>query len=316
MYIPHLILTKNLTGMSILNVKVWRIFLLWLGLLFSQNIRAQQLTQFSSYLLNSSGINAAYSGSKDHVEVLSNYRKQWIQLDGSPSTVFFNINGFIKNYKVGLGTSLFYDRIGDMSSTQWTVTPSYRLSFKQYTLQLGFNVGVLNTKHNFTDFKLVDQEDDTFEDQRLNHVLPVLGAGFYFFSNTFYAGISSPDFLETELFNKKTHIYGSIGKVFDTQRNFKLKPSLLAKYVQNAPLQLDLSTTVIYNDVFGFGASWRVNAAYVFFAHLYVSDKLILGMAYDRTINGLSQFENGGLELTVSYSLDFRSKTVYSPRYF
>uniref|UniRef100_UPI0039AF6E50 type IX secretion system membrane protein PorP/SprF n=1 Tax=Myroides odoratus TaxID=256 RepID=UPI0039AF6E50 len=61
-----------------------------LGLLFAQQVSAQQDPQYTQYMYNPASINPAYSGSVDHLQLFGLYRTQWVGLDGAPRTAYLS----------------------------------------------------------------------------------------------------------------------------------------------------------------------------------------------------------------------------------
>lgn len=293
-----------------------RLFVSILVLIVCARLKGQQFTQFSSYLINSMGINAAYTGSKDATEFLANYRKQWITLPGSPQTISLNGNGFFKERNIGLGGALLSDKIGGTKTTNIAFNGSYRIKVGAYKLQFGLNAGSLFYKQQLNDLDIVDAGDKVLTGSELTVISPILGSGIYFFNDDLYLGLSSPDLLESSLINKKRHYYFSLGKVFNITSTLKIKPALLAKYVQSSMLQLDLSTTLIFKDYFGVGASLRTGAGFVVSGQVYPTDYLTIAMAYDKMTNGLFLSEIGTIELTALYTLFSNRAIIYNPRYF
>ena len=285
-------------------------------LLLSYLISGQQFTQFSNYLLNSSGLNPAYVGSKDKVNIMASYRKQWIKLPGSPYTMLLSGDGYFEDKKIGIGGVLLQDNIGNTKATHCTVNGSYRIEMKDYKLQFGLSTGFSSYKEVLNDLEVVDQGDKVFSGGKEVNILPMVGLGAYLFKNDFYFGVSSPDLLESEIVNKRRHFYTSVGKVFELNKQLKIKPSLLAKYVQSSPLQLDVSTTLFFQDQFGVGASYRTGAGFVLFTQFLPTPNLAFALAYDKMTNGLRNAELGTFEITALYSLATHRSTIYSPRYF
>jgi len=64
--------------------KNYIIALLLLAGLF--NVNAQQDPQYTQYMYNMSVVNPAYAGSKDAISTGLLYRKQWVNIEGAPTT--------------------------------------------------------------------------------------------------------------------------------------------------------------------------------------------------------------------------------------
>lgn len=292
--------------------------LVFLVILFFANVSfAQQFTQFSNYLMSAIGVNSAYTGSKEGVELIASYRNQWSVVEGAPKTYLLAGHSSLKTQKIGIGAVLLNDHIGVSSSTSVSVSSTYKMDLGNFKLNFGLNAGFLNQKENFTNLKTVQQNDDVFDGQKSSAFSPSIGMGLYLYSNKFYAGISTPDMIENNtIFQKKRHYYLLTGKVFDVNSTLKIKPSILAKMTESAPVQLDISATVILKDLVGLGASYRTHAGQVFFAQLFLNQNWTFGYSYDHMSNGLNTIENGSHEISVLYCFARKNVTIYSPRYF
>ena len=108
------------------------------------------------------------------------------------------------------------------------------------------------------------------------------------------------------------------GYVFDIGGNNKFKPALLTKAVGGAPLQIDLSTSFLFNDKFSVGAAYRWDAAVSAMAGFQITDQLMLGLAYDRETSELggTQFNDGSFEIFLRYELVKTFNKLVSPRFF
>lgn len=108
------------------------------------------------------------------------------------------------------------------------------------------------------------------------------------------------------------------GYVFDINPDLKLKPAILLKAVQGAPLQADLSATVLLNDKLSLGAAYRWDAALSALVGFQLNKQLMLGLAYDRetTELGNSAFNDGSFEIFLRYELFTRYKNILAPRFF
>ena len=87
-----------------------------LALLGLAEASAQQDPHYTQYMYNMNVINPAYAGSKENLSIGLLYRKQWVDIDGAPSTGTFSGHSPVgKN--VGLGLSAITDQIGPVKET-------------------------------------------------------------------------------------------------------------------------------------------------------------------------------------------------------
>ena len=83
-----------------------------LSMLFCSVIFAQQVPVTSQYLMNRLVINPAYAGELGFYSASISYRKQWVSLDGAPTTQNISIHGPALRGKLGFGLLFSRDVIG------------------------------------------------------------------------------------------------------------------------------------------------------------------------------------------------------------
>lgn len=291
---------------------------------------AQQDAMYTQYMFNTLAINPAYAGSRDFTSATALYRKQWLGIDGAPETQTFSIDGPLKNEKVGLGFQAFNDNLGVNKTTGAYLTYAYRLLMDNSTLAFGIQAGVSRFSANYQN---VDLGSDGLPDQayasNVTKFMPNFGAGIYFNTDKFYAGLSLPHFFNNSL-NKDSyfvtdglvarqylHLFLSTGYVFDLSDNLKLKPNVLLKGVRGAPLQADLNASLYMFDVVSFGLSYRTEADLSALAEVQIYDKLRLGYAYDRSTSSLQKFNDGSHEIMLRLIIgEKKQRAILNPRYF
>ena len=225
-------------------------------------IRGQQDAQYTQYMYNTVAVNPAYAGSRGVLSIAALHRSQWVGLDGAPTTQTLNINSPISD-RVGLGLSIVNDEIGNGTNqdTYFDAVFSYTVpTSEEGKLSFGLKAGGHFLNIDFNRLRNYDPSNAAVGQTNIdNKFSPNFGAGVYYHTEQFYAGLSIPNFLETEHFdsggNSNSYIaqermnwYLITGYVFDINPDLKLKPALLFKAVEGAPLQADLSATVLLND--------------------------------------------------------------------
>jgi len=288
---------------------------------------SQQDSQFTQYMYNTVNINPAYAGSRGVLSIFGLHRNQWVGLDGAPVTNTFSLNTPISKSRMGLGLSFINDRIGPSDESTISVDVSYSVPTSE-NFKLSFGVkGTANLLN--IDFNKLSQYDpgDVLAQRNVdNKFSPNIGAGIYLHSNRSYVGFSVPNFLETEHFDKENstasvasermHYHLIAGYVFDLTGNIKLKPAVLGKLVQGAPLQVDISANFLFNEKFTFGAAYRWSAAVSGMVGFQVSDSWMIGYAYDMETTKLAKYNSGSHEIFLRYELFKNYDKVVSPRFF
>lgn len=293
---------------------------------------AQQDAQYTQYMYNTQVVNPAYAGSRGVFSIAALYRSQWTGVDGAPTTQTLSLNTPVSN-NLGLGLSVVNDEIGNGTSqnTYFDADFSYTVPVSNMAkLSFGIKAGGhlldinLSKLRNYNPTVLSNQE--TYIDKKFS---PNFGAGIYYHTDIFYVGLSVPNFLETEHFEtaagsssylvqRKMAYYLITGLVFDLNYHFKFKPTLLVKATGGAPLQADVSANFLYNNKFSFGLAYRWDAAVSALIGFQVSDRFMLGMAYDRETSELggTQFNDGSFEFFLRFELKSRHRKVQNARFF
>jgi len=294
---------------------------------------AQQDPMYTQYMFNMLPLNPAYAGSRDVVSMTALYRNQWVNLPGAPQTTTFSIDAPIKKEKIGIGINVFNDRIGIFNNTSINAMGSYRIRLKKSTLAFGIQAGATQMSANYGGVRtsnLGNGGDPVFE-QNFNAWLPNIGAGVYYSSDRFYVGLSLPHLLDNKISNyvknqqvvdgyfgasQFRHVFLIGGYVFQLNRDLVLKPSLIYKFVEGAPMQLDLNCNLWIYDKFGIGASYRSIDAVSLLFEVQATQQIRFGYAFDYSHTRLRTFSYGSHEIMVRYEFGYNKSKVISPRYF
>lgn len=308
--------------------------LLLLVLIVVDDVTAQQDAQYTQYMFNTMTVNPAYAGSRGQFSAAALYRAQWVGLDGSPETFTLNLHSPIRNSNLGYGVSVVKDDIGDgvVSETYLDAVISYTVDVSlDGKLSFGLKAGGNILNLDFSGLRNFDAEPVSVDNIE-NRFSPNVGLGIYYHTSKFYAGLSAPNLLRTQHFDnsqtsassvqflsqERINFYLITGYVFDIGGNNKFKPAVLTKAVGGAPLQIDLSTSFLFNDKFSIGAAYRWDAAVSGMAGFQITDQLMLGLAYDRETSELggTQFNDGSFEIFLRYELVKSFNKLVSPRFF
>lgn len=287
---------------------------------------AQQDAQYTQYMYNTINVNPAYAGSRGVMSVFGLYRTQWIGIDGAPDTGAFSINTPIENSNLGLGLSLVSDKIGPTTENQISADVSYTIPTSE-TYKLSFGIKGTANLFDLDQNKLSPEDLSDTSLQSYSYFSPNVGAGVYFHSDKLYLGLSVPNILETKrfrdtdtdnisLFVERMNAYFIGGYVFDLSTNLKFKPAFLAKAVQGAPLQVDVSANFLLNEKFTLGAAWRWDAAASLMAGFQITPGLFAGYGYDLETTKLRKYNSGSHEIFLRFELFSKPEKIVSPRFF
>ena len=104
---------------------------------------SQQDAQYTNYMFNTQLIQPAYVGTSGHTVITALGRVQWIDLNGGPETLTVSLDTPMgKQDNMGLGLSIFSDKIGPASENRVTVDFAYSLNFPFSKLTFGLKGGI------------------------------------------------------------------------------------------------------------------------------------------------------------------------------
>ena len=118
--------------------------------LSAHKVNAQLNPLSAQYFLNQYLANPAYAGLEDGLNVNLNYRKQWSNTPGSPSTQAITVD--YKINKVGLGINVYNEKAGSLQRTKAMVTYAYHLPLNNENQKLNFgaSIGIMDERVDYT----------------------------------------------------------------------------------------------------------------------------------------------------------------------
>lgn len=291
---------------------------------------AQQDAQYTQYMYNTIVVNPAYAGSRQAMSIFALHRNQWVGVDGAPVTNAFSINTPISESKLGLGLSVVNDRVGISTENNIAADFSYTIpASEKYKISFGLKASANLLSLDFSKLTYQPGDPNQYQDDIDNKFSPNIGIGFYLHSENSYIGISAPNLIETEHFDQsanssaesriateKINYYLIAGYVFNLNPNLKLKPSLETKYVQGAPLQVDVSANLMINEKFTAGLAYRWDAAMSVLVGFQATDSWFIGYSYDFDTTEFAQYNSGSHEIFLRYELFNSYNKIISPRFF
>lgn len=290
-------------------------------LLLVGQISAQQLPQFTQYMFNTISVNPAYAGSREGMSLTALHRNQWAGLDGNPTTSTFSFHTPLNNERVGLGLSYITDKLGFEGT-------NYVYGDFSYSIPVSFDAKLsFGLKAGFTNYRLQNPDlNDPFFNANFNSWKPNFGAGVYLSTNRWYAGVSSPRILNTDLNDgefqalERNSYYAIGGLVLDLSLDIKFRPSVITKFTNGAPVTYDATSSFLFYEKFWVGASYRFNDASNFgaFMDYQVSKDIRIGYAYDLPTSTIRPYSGGTHEVILIFEPKLiKNNNLYkSPRYF
>jgi len=299
----------------------------------SITLLGQQDAQYTQYMYNTISVNPAYAGSRDVLSIVGLHRNQWVGIDGAPRTSTLSLHTPLgRKRRVGLGGSVIQDEIGPSEETYMSLDFSYTIPTSENgKLSFGLKGTAQLINVDFSKLNINEISDPQYARDVDNRFNPNVGVGLYYHNEKTYVGLSVPNLLETEHFDRDNFVgnqssgvtakenmnfYLIAGHVFNLSDDLLLKPAILTKLVYGAPLQVDLSANFLIHDKFIIGGAYRWDAAFSALAGFQISDSLLIGFAYDREITELERYNDGSFELMLRFELFQKYSRVITPRFF
>lgn len=299
-------------------------------LLTFYEVQAQQDPHYTQYMYNMNVINPAYAGSKENLSIGLLYRKQWVDIEDSPTT--FTATGHSPVGKnVGLGLSAISDKIGPVNETNVYGDFSYTLKLSgDHKLAMGIKAGATFHRVGLFDeiYNNVPDANDPAFSENINKTYLNIGSGLFYYTNKYYLAFSIPNMLKSKHLDivrsgqdfkfgtESLHYFLTGGYVFQLNPNLKFKPFFMMKSAFNAPMSLDVSTNFLFFEKFELGATYRLDDSFGAMVNYKISDGLRVGYAYDHVVSDLKITTPSSHEVVLLFDLNFPKKVSSSPRYF
>ena len=299
-------------------------------------LHAQQDPMYGQYIFNNTVINPAQAGSYAHNRFGILARNQWIGIDGAPRTESVYVNLLLPK-QLGLAVSLYQDRLGPEVNLQFQSDLAYHTPITgNLFLAGGIRLIASHLRVNLADVPNVDPANPFFQENLSSGLLLNAGAGLLAYTPSSYFGISLPKVFRNQIginqpglvdFRKKENVhlfvYGGSNILLSDEIMFM--PSSLFKYIDGAPVQLDLNTVFGYKDILDFGPMLRTNLSegnnwmdgVGFLIGLRFLENWYLGYMYEYPLTTLKSTtrQTHEISLRFTWSSKYNAK-IRSPRYF
>ncbi len=284
---------------------------------------AQQIPQYSQYMMNNYVLNPANTGMNDYWEVKSNNRLNWIGITDAPRTFILSAHGPFRKYNMGMGVSIFSDVTGPTSRTGAHLSYAYHLKLtEKLRLGMGLSIGILQFRIDGTKVDLYQQGDPAFPNAVMSAYTADATFGLNLQHKNFVVGFSAPQLIGNELEFDNGQGDGSsalarhflfMGAYTFRIKNFGIMPNVLLKYVHPVPLQFDAGVRFDYKEQFWLGAVYRHDDAVSFMGGFMYRDFLMVGYSYDLSTSNLRNYSDGSHEVMVGVRFRPWKKKVTAP---
>ena len=319
-----------------------RIVIAFASVLLVSGAYAQQQGLYSSFLLNGFVYNPALAGVEDHIDLKTSYRKQWLSVPGSPTTMYASVHAAAnqgdlnreelgslpmrgsssikfkyeppKKMRHGVGGFFLNDKAGLLSRNVISLGYSLHLPLGQkYYLAMGLAA----TAHTFSLERPVlrDQGDDAFAGNQNFGTLPDFQTGPYLYSDRLQIGLSGTQLAAPSMsfarnnkdvaFNNLTrHYYATATYRIALDPDFDLLPVGIVRYTANSPLSMEGGAKIRYKNTFWAGGTYRYGDAISGMVGMSLFNMMNLCYAFDFTTSKIQTNSTGTHEIVLGLQLN------------
>ena len=262
-------------------------------LLISSVALAQQETAYSFYRQHMNLVNPAYVGMDSITVATSTLRKQWTGVANAPETQAVSF-GTTLGKKLGFGVTVISDKTFVEKQTFVSLDFSYKLKMSETAdVYFGIKAGGNSYNVNTTGLETYNVQSDPALGS-ISTFNPNVGIGAVYREGAMYVSLSIPRLLNTKratndagyasVATDSPHIYLSGGYDIPLNGEFStliLKPSAMLRYVNGAPMSIDVTTMLQIHKILEIGGMYRTDQAYGAMASIVISNRLLFGFAYE-----------------------------------
>ena len=216
----------------------------------------------------------------------------------------------------GIGMQIINDRTGPLNEFSAYVTYAYHIGISPRTsIAAGFGAGVkeISLHSDLLQFN-TPVDPAVYGTGVLNTLRPDFMAGLYLYSADYFAGISAQQIIPQKVSYAKDavtsntgqlvpHLFATAGYRFLVGEDWNLIPSVMVKYLQPLPVQVDLNAKLQYQNLAWIGASYRTGNGYAGMVGINVTNSINIGYSYDYTTTMLNNVSSGTHEILIGFIL-------------
>ncbi|WP_370459407.1 type IX secretion system membrane protein PorP/SprF [Chitinophaga sp. Cy-1792] len=217
----------------------------------------------------------------------------------------------------GIGLQVIQDATGPLSNFSAYGTYAYHVGLSPRTsIAAGFGAGIsrYSLKSYELDFGNTTVDPAVYSAGIVNKTKFDMNAGLYLYSADFFLGISALQIVPSKLnfsdskITAQTgqtvpHLFFTGGYRFLLNDQFNLLPSVMVKYINPLPLQVETNVKLQYNDLLWVGASYRYKDSFGAMMGFNIFNKFNVGYSYDNTTTALGTYARGTHEIVLGIIL-------------
>jgi type IX secretion system PorP/SprF family membrane protein len=313
-------------------IKMMRVGLVLIALfLFFKGMKGQQIGLYNHYFYNSSLFNPAFTGNKEHTNLMLISRAQWTGFKGSPRLNLLSVDGSFMDKKMGLGAILYSDTKGMNKTIGGKLAYSYKLQINEGSrLNFGVSLQFISHSIDFSQAVVQDLSEPMLlnGDQRRTNFDGNIGIAYFWKRLEIASSLNQVVKNKYKFFDEDTkpisyqpafHYFNSIKYTFELnkEKQYLIAPQVLVQDVAGSPFNIELNTNFYVGNKFWVGAAYKNNYALSANIGATFFNQLSFGYSYDLIVGEISQYSGISHELMLNYQFvkgEKKEKKVKEPK--
>lgn len=284
---------------------------------------AQNDIIIGQYIHNQFAVNPAFAGSREGLTLFGSYRKQWTGIENTPTSILLDGHAPLKNDKITLGLSLYYQTIHQSTNAGAQLSVGYRTKVTDKSwLSFALQPGVSLRSTNWQKVSTTTAGDGAFAEKE-SSAAPLLGFGVAWYGKKFFIGVSCISFFVSDDFDQRDAEFSpadatytaTAGYLFSLGSDFKLQPSALASYNQQYDITADGTLSLIYKRFLWIDVAYRTNGEAIGGLAVQALKQLRIAYNYEFTIGDLNGYNSGSHEISLQYDFVYKVKAT-GPKFY
>ncbi len=288
-------------------------YLLILLLIFTVNIKAQQVPLTSQYMFNQFVFNPGAIGNSSKAELRLSSRRQWVNIDGAPVTNYLSFHKLMNNKNMGLGAVIYSDQYGPEQKIGFKIGYSYilPLDFIKSNLGIGLAFNGYHYTLDYTQLIAVDVNDPNIQQNKESVFIPDADIGFLLYNKKYSFGVSTNQLINTKIklgdsniLSKNTtirHYNITMDYVIPISERFDFVPASYIRFTGSSPIQADVYLRFLYLKKYWAALTYRTSNTLSFLLGLEYNN-FIIGYSYDYDFNEIKTYSTGSHEIVLGYN--------------
>ena len=277
----------------------------------SSSLFGQENTQF---FVNPYIFNPSYAGVEGRPAFYLNYRRQWINVDGSPQVGNLSFHAPLKKF-LSLGVNVNNDKRGLFNTTSGLISGAYTVLLGDFkSLRFGISAGGGVSSLDLSN--VADNQDPALLNAGNSFLQGNAGVSLHI--RSFHGGIALPSIFENSYISGNAAAFKPLQSVllhasnrFHWNKNkHVLEPHIIYRYNSVIPSQLEMALVYHVNNIVWLGGSYKQHMGSSAFAGFHFNKVFGLGYAYTFKTQSGSELNSPSHEIQLTLLLGAKRKDI------